>query len=215
MDPAILRNRIGREEFDYEALLSALGGLAYPRDAVTKLLRKSAVVRVKKGIYVFGEVYRRRPYSRELLANMAYGPSYISLEYALQHHGLMPERVDALTSVTTGGSREFHTPLGLFSYRQVPEAAFRVGFRRVEEAGEIAYLLAVPEKALADKVQADRGMALLTQADVAGYLTESLRMEESDLSKMNSGWMEELAQRYRSRRLLLLSQWLRRLRRRN
>ncbi|RZB32550.1 MAG: hypothetical protein SRB2_04242 [Desulfobacteraceae bacterium Eth-SRB2] len=29
---------------------------------------------------------RKQPYSREILANLIYGPSYISLEYAL-HHG--------------------------------------------------------------------------------------------------------------------------------
>jgi hypothetical protein len=36
-----------------------------------------------QGIYVFGERYRRSPFSREVLANMIYGPSYISLDYAL------------------------------------------------------------------------------------------------------------------------------------
>ncbi len=56
-----------------------------------------------------------------------YGPSYISLEYALQYHGLIPERVEAVTSVTTGRSRRFASPVGLFTYRSIPLSAFRTG----------------------------------------------------------------------------------------
>ena len=42
----------------------------------------------------------KSPLSREVLANLIYGPSYISLEYGLQHYGLIPERVEIVTSVT-------------------------------------------------------------------------------------------------------------------
>lgn len=50
---------------------------------MTALLRKKAIIRVKKGLYVFGPEVRRRPFSLEVLANTIYGPSYISLQYAL------------------------------------------------------------------------------------------------------------------------------------
>ena len=48
-------------------------------------------MRIRKGLYAFGEPLRRAPISRELLANLIYGPSYISLDYALSYHGLIPE----------------------------------------------------------------------------------------------------------------------------
>ena len=92
-----LREQIGREEFDYPALMGALSQYANPRDKVTSLLRRGTIVRVKKGLYVFGEAYRRRPYSRELLANLIYGPSFVSLDYALAFHGLISERVEVIT----------------------------------------------------------------------------------------------------------------------
>ena len=56
-----LRRQIGREEFDYQALLSALSGYASPRDRITTLLRSGVIVRVKKGLYVFGKDYRHEP----------------------------------------------------------------------------------------------------------------------------------------------------------
>ena len=79
---------------------------------------------MKKGLYVFGENNRQRPYSREILANLMYGPSYISLEYALQHYGLIPERVEALTSVTVGRSRNIMMPFAAhgFAYRLIIES---------------------------------------------------------------------------------------------
>ncbi len=38
-------------------------------------------------------------------ANLLYGPSYVSLEYALHHYSLIPERTAEITSVTPGRSK--------------------------------------------------------------------------------------------------------------
>jgi hypothetical protein len=75
-----LRTRIEGEEFDYQILVDSLKQYEHPRDKITKLLRQGAIIRVKKGIYIFGQRYARRPFSREILANMIYGPSCISLD---------------------------------------------------------------------------------------------------------------------------------------
>ena len=88
-----IRKRITREIFDYQTLMHALEGYAHPRDKITDLIRKKVIIRIKKGLYIFGDDYRQHLYSRELLANLIYGPSYISMEYALHYHGLTPERV--------------------------------------------------------------------------------------------------------------------------
>jgi predicted transcriptional regulator of viral defense system len=164
-----LRQLIGREEFDYQALMAALSGYANPRDRVTALIRRGDVIRVKKGLYVFGDRLRRRPYSRELLANLIYGPSFVSLDTALSFHGLIPERVEAVTSVTCKRPKGFDTPVGRFIYRPSPRGAFHLGMDRVEE-GDVAFLIATPEKALADKVRDDRGNPLRTNGDAARRL---------------------------------------------
>src|SRR5660398_214421 len=121
---ARLRAQIEGEEFDYLALLRSLQDYAYPRDKITTMLRRGDIVRVKKGIYVFGDAHARRPYSREILANMIYGPSYVSLDSALQYHGLIPEGVEAVTSMTMKRARRFATPTGLFIYRPATPAAY-------------------------------------------------------------------------------------------
>lgn len=209
-----LRQAIPIEEFDYQALMGALAGYARPRDKVTDLLAKGVIIRVKKGLYIFGEKWRRKPFSREVLANLLYGPSCVSLDYALHYHGLTPERVEAVTSVTLKRGWRFITPVGLFLYSNVPEAGFAVGLGRVELEDGRAFLIAAPEKALADKLRQGRGLGLRTQKECLAYLVEDLRIEEAALRELDAGLLDELSQTYGSSRVALLAGMVRRLARR-
>lgn len=55
----LIRGTIETEEFDYEGLMQALRNYKKPRDVVTRYLRDKLIIRVKKGLYVFGENYRK------------------------------------------------------------------------------------------------------------------------------------------------------------
>ncbi len=208
-----VRSRIQPEIFDYQTLNDALGDLSAPRDKITGLLQQGIIVRVKKGLYVFGDRYRRHPYSKELLANLIYGPSYVSLDYALAYHGLIPERVEALTSVTPNRSRRFATPVGLFIYRQIPSRAYEVGVVRVEGDNDQAFLIASPEKALADKVVSVRGTPIVSSAEMRRFLEEDLRVDAEAVRTLSAEQIDDYAARYRSRRLRLLGAVVKRLRR--
>ncbi|MDP3974802.1 MAG: hypothetical protein Q8P88_00750 [Candidatus Jorgensenbacteria bacterium] len=83
-----------------------------------------------------------------LIANKLYQPSYISLQTALSHYGIIPEVVYATTSVTAKMSREFATPKGDFIYRRIKKTAFTgYGLRYIDRDN---VFIAEPEKALAD-----------------------------------------------------------------
>lgn len=209
-----LRRKISYEEFDYQTLMDCLQDYARPRDKISALLKKGVIIRVKKGLYIFGEAYRRQPYSRELLANLMYGPSYISLEYALHYYGLIPERSEAMTSVTSGRSRKFITPVGSFIYRGIPVKAFPMGMDRIELEDGRAFLIANPEKALADKVRADWGSGIKSGRELREYLVGFLRVDPAALSSMRTELLERIAGGYRSRKVALLAELVRRERRR-
>ena len=200
-----LRKRIPAEEFDYQTLLDGLKDYSRPRDKITDMLRKKMLIRVKKGIYVFGETYARGPFSREVLANMIYGPSYVSLDYALHYYALIPERVEAVTSVTCGRSRRFSTPVGLFGYRRIPMEAYQIGMDRVELEGGRSFLMATPEKALADKLRDERGTGIRTQRDMRSYLLDHLRIDPEGLGKLDSNRLAVIASRYHSRKIEALA----------
>jgi len=206
-----IRKKIPQEEFDYQTLLDCLKGYARPRDKISDLLKKGIIIRVKKGLYIFGDDYRRKPFSREILANLIYGPSYISLDYALQHYGLIPERVEAVTSVTTGRFRRFSTPVGLFTYRMIPLKAFRIGMDRVEIGDGRAFLIATPEKALADKLYDGRGTGIQTQKELNNYLENNLRIDSANLRELNPAVLDAIARCYRSRKIRLFSDLVRRI----
>ena len=204
-----LRKRIAGEEFDYLALRDALGDYARPRDKITDLLRKSAIIRVKKGLYVFGPHYSRAPYSRELLANLIYGPSYVSLEYALSYYGMIPEWVETVTSVTCGKNRVFSTPAGRFTYWSVPTAAYRIGIDLVEIGNHRSFLIASREKALADYVCHDRGSGLRKVGEFSKYLLDHLRVDPEVISKLDPESLAAIGKAYGSNKIRLLAGFVR------
>ena len=208
-----IRKAVNREEFDYQVLMTCLKGYSRPRDKITHLLKNGQIIRIKKGLYIFGPDYRKRTYSREILANLIYGPSYISLEYALSYHGLIPERVETLTSVTTGRSRKFTTPVGLFTYHMVSLQAFQTGMRRIELDDGAAFLIATPEKALCDKIVIDRGSEMRTIKGLELYLFDDLRIDRNLFSRLDNSHIFKVAERYRSSKLHVLSNLLRKIQR--
>jgi len=211
MQPFHLKAEIPQEEFDYQTLYGVLHDYAAPRDKITSLIKQGVIIRVKKGIYVFGRAWRQRPYSSEILANLIYGPSYISLESALQIYGLIPERVSVVMSVTTGRSRLFSTPVGEFSYREIPMSAFSSGMDLLPNASGGTYMVAVPEKALTDKIQSERGLSIRSGREIEMYLFENLRMDAGDLSLFSVERIEEYAVRYRSHKAVRLADFVRKL----
>jgi hypothetical protein len=76
-ETAFIRQLIARDVFDYQSLLGALSAYAKPRDKITRLLAGGDIVRVKKGLYCFGDAFQREPICLEHLANLIYGPSYV------------------------------------------------------------------------------------------------------------------------------------------
>lgn len=195
---------IQKVEFDYVTLCQALADYASPRDKIRSMIRKQEIIRIKKGLYILGESYRKRAFSRELLANLIYGPSYISLEYALSHHGLIPERVETITSTTCGGNRFFSTPIGSFTYWSVRSQYYSIGVDLVSNGADVSFLMATPEKALADKILRDRGLNISSRKDMAAYLQDDLRIDEAALRHLNIKLIEEIAGQTNSRKARLL-----------
>lgn len=195
-----IRDHIAGEEFDYQTLMGLLSDYSNPAMKIGAFIRAGDIVRVKKGLYVFGERRRRRPYSPELLANLIYGPSMVSSDYMLAYYGLIPEAVYTLTSSTFKRPRTFRTPLGVFIYQRVPAGYYPLGLRRLEFKGG-AFLAAGPERALADKVRQDSGNIFNSRKEAERYLFEDLRLNEEGFRAMDAGLLEEYARRARSRKL--------------
>src|ERR1700733_3976608 len=110
MNFELFRRETISEVFDYQLLANYLRGLKRPRDKIRSLIDEGKMVRLKNGLYIFGDNWRRSPLCLEMIANLIYGPSCVSFEYALSHYGLIPERSTVITSLTIGDTKTFHTP---------------------------------------------------------------------------------------------------------
>jgi predicted transcriptional regulator of viral defense system len=166
-------------------------------DALLKRAVGSGEVwRIRRGLYCLSERYTRDRINPLELAQLITGPSYVSLETALSHHGWIPEAVQAVTSVTLERSRTFNTPLGLFSFTRVPQRSFLSGVRRISAERGGAIFLATPLKALADLVYVQR-----CNWHSAAPVMESLRVEVESLAELSVELFDEVLFAYKPGRV--------------
>jgi hypothetical protein len=197
MDINTVKKILNKEEIDYQSLLSCLQGYASPRDKISRWLKNGDLIRVKKGLYVFGAHVAERPYSVILLANLIYGPSAISLQYALSYYHLIPERVSVITSITPKRNKYFKTPVGIFSYHYLPAEKYSIGIEWLEIEKECHCFMASPEKALCDLIYFSSFENFFNSFDsVQQWLLEDLRIHKEDLKKLSMTKLQQLKQAY-------------------
>ncbi len=193
---------------DYQTLKDALVSYKSKRDKISHLIKTGEIIRIKKGLYVLNESYRRGNISLEHVSNLLYGPSYVSLEYALSYYGLIPEKVETLTAVTTGRSREFKTPLGMFTYRNIGLSPFTSGMEIIEFQPDIRFMMASPEKALADFIQSQKGIPSQSAIEYEQYLFENIRLDSVLLSNLNIRELNAYSENYKSQKILQLCKFI-------
>jgi hypothetical protein len=193
-----LRKLAGREEIDYLFLMNALKEYRHPRDKVSEWLKSGELIRVKKGLYVFGESAAQQPFSREVLANLIYGPSAISSTYALYHYGIITERVEVVTSITSKRDKYYSTPVGVYDYRYLSANYYPYGIQFEKTLSGASVLMASPEKALYDFILLHENPKIWSNDNkILPYLLDELRLDEPSLSTLNYQQLFLLTTQYR------------------
>ncbi|MEO8768460.1 MAG: hypothetical protein ABI402_00175 [Ferruginibacter sp.] len=154
-------------------------------------MKKAELVLVKRGVYLPGPGLNIAKPESFLLANHLLGPSYISLDTALSHWGLIPERVYEISSVTIQSSKMYKTPIGRFSYTHIPLPYYSYGIQRKELTKKQMVLIATPEKALCDKIITTSGLLLRSSKQVRELLIDDLRIEKEALRNLNNKEMSK------------------------
>ena len=133
------------------------------------------LTQLRNGLYTLSEYKIMDPL---ILAEPLRQPSYVSLETALNYHGLIPDIPAEITSVSTRRTKSFNTQFGKYSYKSVKRELF-FGYKYIttnENLG-MGYKIAEPEKALLDYLY------LNTQVEDIDELR--LRSDELNLAKLN------------------------------
>ena len=155
-----------------------------------------------------GLVRDRCPHRREIPRGAIYGPSYLSFDYALSVHALIPEAVyNAYTSATfqKGKTKRYENAFGTFLYRDVPAAVYPLGVEiRVE--GGYSYQIASPEKALCDKLYSLS--PVYSVRALKELLFDDLRIDEAAFFALQKDDILQLAPLYRATNLKLLAKFM-------
>lgn len=129
------------------------------------------LVQLRRGLYALASPYRKIEPHPFLIANALNRASYVSLQSALAWHGLIPENVPGVTSVTSGRSEQLKTELGAFLFRHCKRELFS-GFSRIEVVDRQQAVVATPEKALVD-------LLYLTPSSAEEGYIEELRLQNT------------------------------------
>jgi hypothetical protein len=165
---------------------------------VHRAIGAGEVIRLKPGVFLLAPEFRKSHPHPFVIAAALHSPSHISLESALAHHGLIPEAVYQVISVTAARSRTFHTPVGIFSFVRVPADDPRAGVQAIKVDGRNWAFVATPLRAIADLVYTRKDVSW--EKDGLGFLTDSLRIEREDLDNVEWGGLDEICDSLRNRR---------------
>lgn len=157
---------VGEEPLFETGLL--LSGDVQPKDIqrqISRWKRAGKIYQIRRGLYSLAPPFQKEYPHPFLVANQIVSASYVSLQSALAHYGMIPEYVPVTTSVTTARPARWETPLGIFDFRHI-QTDFFYGYHLVDLIEEQQAFIARPEKALLDLVYLQPG------GDTPEYLTE-------------------------------------------
>jgi len=120
----------------------------FDRNNLSRWIKKGLLIRLRQGYYTFPE-YKGKPDYPWYFANRIYRPSYISLHSALSFHGIIPESVIQITSVTSLKTAYFVNLFGEYSYKTIKKELMYGYVLKTMSDGRTLQI-ADPEKALFD-----------------------------------------------------------------
>jgi predicted transcriptional regulator of viral defense system len=194
----IVESALAERIFDERQLAEVVGGSEARRyGLVNRALKDGALVRVKRGLYILDERYRRETIHPFAAAQSLLPGSYISFETALSFHGLIPEAVYMAASVTPDRKTiQNDTPIGKFSFHPlaINDYQFFVGVER-HKFGHLTAFVAEPLRALMD-------LAVLRKQEWAGieWLITGMRIDQDWLWSLRRKDFRALKPVYRHRR---------------
>lgn len=182
--------------FTFTDVLSwGIGSRESLRVLVSRAMASGDVKQVRRGLYCLSRELSPVLPNPLVLANHIYGPSYVSMESALEFHNWIPEAVYNVTNVTNSRCRRFETDFGVFSYECIKQTTMMAGVDRMEDPSG-TFFVAHPLKALCDLVAARRQDWTSVEP-----LIESLRIEGESLDSLTAGDFDLLADKYYSKRV--------------
>jgi predicted transcriptional regulator of viral defense system len=144
---------------------------------ITALIKSKVLLRLEKDVYLIFDKYS----SDYTISNFIYQPSYLSLETALNFHGILSQIPYELTAITTNKQKIKNINHKIYSYSHIQSELFW-GYEKVDD-----FLIAQPEKAILDQ---------------AYFYTKGLRqfpIDEYDMDRININLLRDYLLKFPNR----------------
>jgi predicted transcriptional regulator of viral defense system len=174
-------------------------------DKINKLKKAGLIQTLKRGLYLHKSPFTNTNISKEIIANTLLSPSYISFDYALYFHELIPERVYDITSATTKRSKSFKTDTGTYSFKQVKKELFHIGLT-IESTKHGNFIIATKEKALCDKVYYTNDIQITSKKSMFEFLENDLRIDIDELEDCDIEIFKKYFEISKSKKIKILIQ---------
>ncbi len=185
--------QLGEVPFSNGLIKTLLADYRRPNDKISEWLGDQTLIPIKRGLYVLNPKKTGRPISLPLISNLLYGPSYVSLDFALSYYGLIPEAVHEITSVTTGRTKTYDTSVGRFSYEHASLKSYPLGIASVANESGHFFLMATPEKALCDKLMQTSNLRINNVTTMLDYFEQDLRLDLDEFAKFDLELLKRIA----------------------
>lgn len=186
MDYRMDLSQFSDQPISTQVLLGLLRRYNRPYDKIMEMVNQGILVQLRRGLYMTSPLVSKITPEPFLIANHLYGPSYISLDSALFHWGLIPERVFEISCVTPKISKKIMVQNAVYSYTHLPIAYYPLGVQSIALTKTQTVLIASPEKALCDKVITTAGINLRSKQQAMAFLVEDLRIDKDQLRELNT-----------------------------
>ena len=109
-------------------------------------IKKGYLKSIRKGLYLL--INAQTDINLLALASKIYTPSYLSLEFALNYYGIIPDIPGTYTSVTSRKTMVYKNEFGNFTYQKIKSDLF-FGYI-IQKDKNVTFQIATPEKAILD-----------------------------------------------------------------
>lgn len=159
---------------------------------ISNMIKNKELIKIKKGLY---ETNLNTP-GHYLSSTINY-PSYLSFEFALFYHDLIPERVYGYTSATfrKNKNKTYTNEFGKYYYQCIPDDAYPHGVC-VKVEFDYSFQIATKEKAICDMLYVAKPFS--KQQDILDYLFKDLRIDVNDFNNLNIEELIKLCSLYKT-----------------
>ena len=184
-------------------LMQKYSNYADAKGKIRRLVRDGKLIQFARGLYEDNAAT-----DPAYLASWIYSPSYLSFDYVLYIHDLIPETVHTLTSATFNKRKMkiYKNAFGIYTYQDVPKLAYPHCVI-AEVSGNYSYQVATCEKALCDKLYTLSPARNMKEFKY--LLFDDLRIDQDDFWNLNMDDISYLAPLYHSANLKYLLQLIR------